>query len=152
MTGPGTPLRLYRAPARPEWIDYNGHLNDSAYAVACGEANELVLDALGVGAAYRDRTGCATYTVEAHLHFLAEVGPDGELHAETVLLAADAKRLRLHTTLLDADERAVLTAEYLYLHVDTRSGRVVPFPPDRAQAVSALLAEHADLARGLTVR
>jgi acyl-CoA thioesterase FadM len=122
------PFRLYRSSVRPEWIDYNGHLTDWAYAVVCSEANELVLDHLGVGAAYRERTGCAAYTVEAHLSFLGEVGPDGELQAESVLLSADAKRLRVRTTLLDRAGRVVLTAEHLYVHVDTRSGRVVPFP------------------------
>ena len=134
------PLRLYRTAVRPQWIDYNGHLTDSAYAVVCSAANEAVLDALGIGAAYRDRTGCATYTVEAHLSFLAEVGPDDELHAETVVAWADAKRLRLRTTLLDRSERAVLVGEYLYLHVDTATGRVAPFPPDRAEVLAAHLA------------
>jgi len=141
------PFAAYRAKVRPEWIDYNGHLNDSAYAVVCAQANELLLDALGVGAAYREATGCSTYTVEAHLRFLAEVRADGELRAESVLVAADDKRLRVHTTLLDARDVPVLTGEYLYLHVDGAAGRVVPFPADRAQAVATMLAEHAALPR-----
>jgi acyl-CoA thioester hydrolase len=144
MSGPFT---AYRAPVRAEWVDYNGHLNDSAYAVVCAQANELLLDALGVGAAYRAATGCSTYTVEAHLRFLAEVGAGAELHAESVLVAADGKRLRVHTTLLDAADTPVLTGEYLYLHVDGAAGRVVPFPPDRAAAVAAMLAEHAAVPR-----
>lgn len=144
---PGRPFRGYRTAVRPEWLDYNGHMNDSAYAVVCTQANELLLDELGVGAAYRAATGCATYTVEAHLRYLGEVGPDAELHADTLLVAADNKRLRFHTTVFDENDAVVLTGEYMFLHMDQNAGRVAPFPPDRAEVVQSTLAAHRDLAR-----
>lgn len=112
---------------RPEWLDYNGHLTDWAYAVVCSMANEALLDALDLGAGYRERTGCAMYTVEAHLQYVAEVGPDARLRARSAY-EADAKRLRVHTVLLDDLGTEVLRAEHLYLHVDTGTGRVAAFP------------------------
>lgn len=141
------PFRGYRTRVRPEWLDYNGHMNDSAYAVVCTEANEMLLDALGVGAAYRATTGCAMYTVEAHLRYLREVGADAELHADTVLVDAGAKRLRVHTTVFDRDEEPVLTGEYMFLHMDTGAGKVTAFPPDRDAVVRATLAAHAEISR-----
>lgn len=143
----GHPFVGYHTTVRPEWLDYNGHMNDSAYAAVCTEANEQLLDALGVGAAYREETGCAMYTAEAHLRYLGEVGPDAHLTAQTMLIHADQKRLRVHTTVLDQDDAAVLTGEYMFLHVDQGDGRVVAFPPDRQTAVDAALAAHAELAR-----
>ena len=122
------PFTGYRTAVRPEWIDYNGHLNDAAYAVVCSEANELFLDALDLGAGYRARTGCALYTVQAHLSFLAQVGPGAELTGESEVVGLDAKRLRVRTALLDGAGTRVFTGEYLYLHVDTSAGRVTPFP------------------------
>ncbi|MEO6821528.1 MAG: thioesterase family protein [Candidatus Nanopelagicales bacterium] len=142
-----SPFRGYQTGVRPDWLDYNGHMNDSAYAVVCTEANEMLLDALGVGAAYRESTGAAMYTVEAHLRYLREVGPDAQLRAETVLIDADAKRLRVHTTVIDQTDAPVLTGEYLFLHMDVRTGKVASFPPDRDAVVKSVLAAHEPLPR-----
>ena len=137
----------YRVTVDPAWLDYNGHMNDSAYGIVCTQANELFLDALGVTAPYREATGRTMYTAEAHLRFLGEVGADGQLWAETLLLDAGTKKLRVHTTVYDDDNAAVLTGEYLFLHVDQQLGRVVPFPQDRAVAIAAMLSAHRKLER-----
>ena len=129
---------------RDEWCDYNGHVNDSAYAVMCTAANEAFLDYLGVSADYLTRTGCTTYTVEAHLRFLAEVKAGATLTSETVLIDADAKRLRIHTTLFNQGT-LVLTGEYLYLHMDQNQGKVAPFPDDRASVLDTVKTAHATL-------
>lgn len=142
----GRPFAGFSTAVKADWLDYNGHMTDSAYAVVCSEANELLLDALGVGAAYRETTGCAMYTVEAHLRYLQEVGPDAKLHAETLVVAADTKRLRVHTSVLAGDGVFVLTGEYLFLHVGN-DGRVAPFPPDRDAVVRAALIAHEALER-----
>ena len=129
---------------RDEWLDYNGHVTDSAYAVMCTAANEAFLEYLGVSADYLARTGCTTYTVEAHLRYLAEVAGGATITSETILVDADAKRLRIHTTLFDG-ETQVLTGEYLYLHMDQNAGRVAPFPQDRADVIEAVMASHSAL-------
>ncbi|MEI6231248.1 MAG: thioesterase family protein [Actinomycetes bacterium] len=129
---------------RNEWLDYNGHVTDSAYAVMCTAANEAFLEYLGVSADYLARTDCTTYTVEAHLRYLAEVAGGATITSETILVDADAKRLRIHTALFDG-ETQVLTGEYLYLHMDQSAGKVSPFPQDRADVLAAVKAVHAAL-------
>lgn len=139
-------FRVDGIDVRDEWLDYNGHVTDSAYAVICAVANEAFLDHVGVSAEYRARTGCTTYTVESHLRYLAEVGRGAMLCADVLPVDLDAKRLRLHTTVWNGDE-AVLTGEYLFLHVDQDQGGVTPFPPDRAAAIAAEVAAYADVER-----
>jgi len=141
------PFRGCRTTVRETWIDYNGHLNDACYAVVLGEANEQMLETLGVSAGYQRSTGCAMYTVEAHLRYLGEAVVGDVLRAETMLVDADTKRLRLHTALRHADGRPVATGEYLYLHVDTSSGHVEPFPFERRGPISRVLAAHSTLER-----
>jgi acyl-CoA thioester hydrolase len=131
---------------RDEWLDYNGHVTDSAYAVICAAANEAYLEHLGVSAGYLARTGFSTFTVESHLRYLSEVSNGQVLEADVLLVDCDAKRLRLHTTVRVGDTE-VLTGEYLYLHVDQGSGRVTPFPPDRAEVLEAERAAHAQVPR-----
>jgi len=139
-----TPFTGPAIEVRDEWLDYNGHVTDSAYAVMCTAANEAFLEYLGVSADYLARTGCTTYTVEAHLRYLAEVAGGATITSETILVDADAKRLRIHTTLFDGQTQ-VLTGEYLYLHMDQNAGRVAPFPQDRADVIEAVKASHSAL-------
>ena len=138
----GGAFAAYTTTVRDDWVDYNGHLTDWAYAVVCSEANEAFLDALGLSASYRERTGCTTYTVETHLRFLAEVPRGARVRAESRLVEVDAKRLRIRTSLLDDSGRQVLDAESRYVHVDQSAGRVVPFPDDRAQILHRTLDAH----------
>ncbi|MGB2838984.1 MAG: thioesterase family protein, partial [Actinomycetes bacterium] len=67
------PYTEFACGVPPSAIDYNGHLNDAAYAQVLTDANEMFLDALGLSAAYRDASGCSMYTVEITLKFLHEV-------------------------------------------------------------------------------
>jgi acyl-CoA thioester hydrolase len=142
----GAPFTAYRQQVRPEWLDYNGHLNDASYAVVITAAHELVLESLGLSADYRASHLASMFTVEAHLRYLAEVCEGQILTVATTLVEADRKRLRLHSELY-ADGKLAATGECLYLHVDTTTGRTAPLPDDRQARVHAMLAEHADLPR-----
>lgn len=141
------PFAGYHSDVRQEWIDYNGHLHDASYAIVLSEANEVLLAALELSEEYQARTGRAMYTVESHIRYLAETAGDDRLAAASFLVAADPKRLRVHTALTRRDGTVVATGEHLYLHVDNEVGRVIPMPADRWDAVAAMLAAHAALAR-----
>jgi acyl-CoA thioester hydrolase len=131
----------YREQVRPEWLDYNGHLNDASYAIVLTAAHELLLEHLGLSAEYRKSHQASMFTVEMHLHYLAEISTGQTLTASTVVTEADHKRLRLHSE-LHADATLAATGECLYLHVDTAAGRTAPLPADRQAAVDAMLAAH----------
>jgi acyl-CoA thioesterase FadM len=133
----------WRAPVDLGWIDYNGHMTDWAYSVVCSQANEAFLEYLGVSADYQRRTGCTTYTVSSQLDYLAEVGPGQVLWSRSWLVDADAKRLKVRTDVFDDAGTRVLTAHYLFLHVDQAAGRVVPFAAPEAGRILAVRDEHA---------
>ncbi|MFZ0322572.1 MAG: thioesterase family protein [Actinomycetes bacterium] len=147
------PFAEYRFRVPEALIDYNGHMNDAAYAQVLTDANELFLEALGMSASYRDATGCSLYTVEMNIRFRKEVSLDDELHAETRLVSHDRKRVRLSTTVLDSGGDVVATGDSLYLHVDSVNGGVTEFPQDRAglllqtQLAHDALAERSSSAR-----
>jgi len=97
--GPPGPYAQYRTEVRGEWIDYNGHLHDAGYATVLSEANEALLAHLGLSEAYRVATGRAMYTVESHIRYLAEARQGDVIEAASLLVSADAKRMRVHTLL-----------------------------------------------------
>ncbi|MCV2869292.1 hypothetical protein OEW28_11720 [Defluviimonas sp. WL0002] len=51
----------YRTSVRPEWIDYNGHMQDAYYGLVFSHAVDAFQDEVGFDAAYRKATGCTTY-------------------------------------------------------------------------------------------
>src|SRR5258708_13936827 len=75
-----------------DWIDDNGHMMDAYYSVAFTEATEMLLDHVGLGAAYRARTGSGIYTVESHICFRASVRDGEQLRYTSRLPACDSRR------------------------------------------------------------
>jgi acyl-CoA thioester hydrolase len=140
------PFTAYREQVRPEWLDYNGHLNDASYAIVLTLAHELLLERLGLSADYRESHHGSMFTVEMHVRYLAEVAAGQVLTASTLVVEADHKRLRLHSELY-ADGELAATGECHYLHVDTDRGRTAPLPADRQARVDALREAHAALPR-----
>jgi acyl-CoA thioester hydrolase len=141
------PYVQYRTEVREEWIDYNGHLHDAGYAIVLSEANEALLARLGLSEDYQARTGRAMYTVESHIRYLAEAKRGDVIEAESLLVSADAKRMRVHTLLRRGEGVTIATGEYFYLHVDQAAGEVTAMPPDRWAVVAVLLSAHASLER-----
>jgi len=124
------------------WIDYNGHMMDAYYFLAFTEATEALLDHLGLGAAYRARTGSGIYTAESHLCFLSGVTEGAALSYQTQLLSYDDRRLQVFHRMTSAG-RLAATCELMFLHVT--DGHVTAMTAEAAQAVSALAARQASL-------
>ena len=145
MTGP---LRLWEGEVLAEWVDANRHMNDGYYAVAFGEASWRVQDRLGLHAEYRARTGGTLYSVEAHLTWERELSLGQRLHVESLVLGADAKRLRVFHRLHASNEGySAATMDVMMLHVvQGEDGvRTGPFPADIARHLERVAAEHAVL-------
>ncbi|RRO16878.1 thioesterase [Saccharopolyspora rhizosphaerae] len=117
----------FRQRVRPEWIDYNGHLSEAYYVLVFGFATDALMERTGMDEHYRTGSGCSLYTVEAHVRYLHEVGPDADLLVTTTITERGAKKLRVAHE-MTADGTVVATEEIVALHVDTAQGRAVPFP------------------------
>jgi acyl-CoA thioester hydrolase len=129
-----------------EWIDYNGHMMDAYYSVAFTEATEAFLDHVGLGATYREQTGCGIYTVESHLCFAKSVRAGATLRYQSQLLGCDDKRLHLfHQMAESGSGEQVATNELMLLHVDLTTERVTPMPPPRSRAVQMMATAQAAL-------
>jgi len=135
------PLRLLETYVRPEWIDYNGHMTDSRYLQVFGDATDALFRYAGIDEAYR-RSGHALYTAETRVVHKAEARPQERLYVTSCVLEVDEKRVRLlHRLHRLHDEALVATAEQLYLHVSTASGRVSPMDATvRARLLSVVAA------------
>src|ERR1700689_1765175 len=55
-----------------DWVDYNGHMNDAAYAIVFSRSVDALMDRVGLDAAVRKRTGQTLFTLQMMLHYLKE--------------------------------------------------------------------------------
>ncbi|CBS86115.1 thioesterase family protein [Azospirillum lipoferum] len=141
---PATPLDLHRESVRPEWIDYNGHMNVAYYLLAFDHATDAVLDRFGIGKAYVAAENRSVFVVDAHLTYAREVTEGAPLRFDSLVLGADAKRLHLFHEMRHAEEGwLAATAEFMLLHVDLATRKTSPFPPEVAAALTQQAAAHA---------
>ncbi|HYH37324.1 MAG TPA: thioesterase family protein [Azospirillum sp.] len=147
MTIPA-PFQLHAETVRPEWIDYNGHMNVAYYLLAFDHATDAVLDHFAIGKAYAESQGRSMFVVEAHLTYAREVTQGDGLRFASTILAADAKRLHLFHEMRHAGEGFLAaTAEFLLLHVDLADRRAAPFAGETHARLAAAAQAHADLPR-----
>jgi acyl-CoA thioesterase FadM len=142
---PPAPLSLYKTPVEPEWVDYNGHMTESAYLTAAGWASDALFRYIGDDEAYR-AAGNSFYTVETHVHYVREVDVHEPIEFQTQILGVDTKRVHLfHQMFHGIDGGLLCSAEQMLVHVDMNLGRSAPILPEVAEALRAIAASHASL-------
>ena len=140
------PLRVYEATVPTEWVDYNGHMNDSRFFQVSSEAGDRILRYIGVDEAYLQHS--SYYTVESHVNFGAQAKLGDRLYATVQLLSHDAKRLHFFVSMHRADDDSVVaTAEHMLLHVDTAAAKSAPAAPHVLAKLDELAAHHGVLAK-----
>jgi acyl-CoA thioester hydrolase len=145
MTTPAT-LRLHVETVRPEWIDYNGHMNVAYYVLAFDHATDMLFDHLAVGESYRRTSGCSFFAVRQRIDYLREVSSGDRLTFETQFLGFDDKRMHFHHRMFHAEQGFLAaTTELLALHVDLAARRAAPIAPDARARIEVLARLHAML-------
>ena len=145
---PAPPLAPHWETVRPEWVDYNGHMNVAYYVLIFDHATDTVLDTIGIGQAYRRAERGSFFIVEAHVAYRRELHAGDPVRVETQILGHDDKRLHAFLSMAHADSgKPAATYEILGLHVDMKSRRAAPFPAFARARIQALAALHASRPR-----
>jgi acyl-CoA thioester hydrolase len=147
--GPVLPAPFRSGPftVRPEWIDYNGHLNLAYYVLLFDWATDALWAPIGLGDELR-AIGRGTFAAESHTLYRAELLEAESVMIDSLVLGLDEKRLHVaHEMRRVRDDAVSAQQELMYLSVDLGTRRVAPWPG----AVLALLREaeaaHAPLPR-----
>jgi acyl-CoA thioester hydrolase len=154
------PLVLWDLEVASDWVDYNGHMNDAAYALVFSRAGDRWMQAVALGPDERAATGYTLFTLQIMLHYWHEVKRGAKLRVTAQLLEYDDKRARLWMEMRSPlDGPAVAATEQLFLSV--RQGeetRAAPWRDASRAALAPMLAAHADLptppqaGRGISLR
>ena len=68
----GEALVIYETEVAADWVDYNGHMNDAAYALVFSRAVDALMDRVGLDAAARKASRRTLYTLQMMLHYFKE--------------------------------------------------------------------------------
>ena len=139
------PLHLYDAVVLKDWVDYNGHMNDAAYAIPFSRAIDALMDRIGLDAEGRKATNHTLFTLAMQLRFVHEVKEGEPLTVTGQILEIDAKRLRIYQWLRHGRDGTLLaTCEQLLASIDQSGPKIAAFLPKTAETLAQLVAAHAD--------
>jgi acyl-CoA thioester hydrolase len=135
----------YEDHVRSEWIDYNGHMNDAAYAKAFSLAVDSFIEYIGLDSNARTRNAFTIFTLETHLCYLKEAHEGEQIHVTVQLIDDDNKRLHLFFVMKNRAGDMIATSEQMLMGMDTVQGRPAPFPSPIAALIEDLRNTHKHL-------
>jgi acyl-CoA thioester hydrolase len=116
---------------KPDWIDYNGHLNVAFYVKLFDEGLDDLFERIGLSESYVRTRQMSFFALEAHVRYLREVHLKDPVQVRIQLLDVDEKRIHYWMELVHAEERWLsATMESISLHIDMTTRRAAPFPAD----------------------
>ena len=154
------PLDLLHTTVAAEWIDYNGHMNDAAYAVVFSRSVDALMDRIGLDAGARRRTGRTLYTMQTMLRYFREAKEGEALAVSGQLLEHDNKRMRVWLEMSSASGDRLAASEQLLLSVEqsNAAAKAEPWSFETRSALDALAHLHgaiphpAEAGAGVTMR
>jgi len=121
-----------------DWMDYNGHMNESRYGQVFSDAADTVLRLCGADEAYV-ADGGSFFTVDCHIQYRNETLPGEAVRCVTDIAEMAGKKLHLsHEMRRSSDETLLASATQLLVHVDM-STRKSSLPPDHIVAALSRL-------------
>ena len=142
------PLEVCCATVRPEWIDYNGHMNVAYYLMAADHAMDTFAARIGVGESYMKATNKSTFALDTRIIYLRELTLGAPIRITAQLVAYDSKRIHVCLRLLHGEERWISALnEWVLVHVDLSARCSEPLPKKTLAVLSDIMVAHEGLAR-----
>jgi acyl-CoA thioester hydrolase len=136
----GSALPVLATTVVSEWVDYNGHMNDAAYAIVFSRSVDALMDRVGLDATARKRSGQSVFTLQMMLHYFKEAKEGDALAITCHLLEHDDKRMRVWLDMTSPGGERLAASEQLLISValsETGSG-AAPWSFETKAALEAL--------------
>lgn len=134
---PANGIVITEISVKPEWLDYNDHMNVAYYIAAFDLGIEDLKSAYGLDEAYRKAHQRSTVALEAHITYQNEASLGDQLRIASRILATDGKRLHLCQAMYRGDT-LLATQEAMSISFDLSARRSCPFDPALKVRIDAL--------------
>lgn len=132
---------IYTTKIKPEWLDYNNHMNVAYYVLIFDEAGVQLVTDIGLSEAYTKNTDISWMVLENHITYNNEVVLDQPVEVRAQLLDYDAKRLHLYFEMYGQTpegEYLASTLEQMVMCVDLNARKACEFPEEIALGIDQL--------------
>lgn len=142
---------IYSTNIKPEWLDYNNHMNVAYYVLIFDHAGERLVEGLGLGEEITKETDISWMVLENHITYNNEVALGQPIDVRMQLLDYDSKRLHLYFEMYaknnDGSDSEYLasTLEQMVMCVNLKERKASTFPESVMANIERLSAEHADI-------
>lgn len=134
----------FELEVRPEWMDYNGHMNVAYYVLAFDQATDAMYELWDTGEAYLAR-GFSLFTLAMNVDYFRELLSGDMLRIESRLIDVDHKRVHyVHEMYHQGSNELAASNECLCMNVSMATRRSTPFPPEICASLQRLLQARQD--------
>ncbi len=126
-------FRIHEGVVAPDWTDRNGHMNVVYYRKAFDQATQEMLAGIGLW----DEDDRSSFALEDHVTYQRELHPGQPFFVTWQLLDFNEKLIHAFLRLFAAPEpdspegpALAATCEHIGIHVDMRTRRSAPIPPE----------------------
>ncbi len=138
------PLQTVNRVIPVDWVDYNGHMNESRYGQVFSDAADAVMVAVGADEAYV-AGGLSYFTVDIDIKFLLETHAGQAITVMSYVLMGEGKKLKLFHQMLSEDGELLATGEQFLLHVSLETRRTCEPESSVLANIEAAATAHAKL-------
>ena len=144
---------IYSTAIKPEWLDYNNHMNVAYYVLVFDLAGEALASSLGLGEEVAKKTGISWMVLESHITHDQEVALGQEVDVGMQLVDHDHKRMHLYFEMYLKGSNSYLasTLEQMVMCVDLNERRSASFPDEVMANIKSLAQQQSRLARPVNI-
>lgn len=135
--------RIYHETIPDTYKDENNHMNVRYYMKIFDDAGYPLIAEFGLTMAYHAQHGTGGFDLEHHLHYLNEVHIGDTVAIYYRVLARSAKRVHYMFFMVNETRQTVAaTFECVNSFADLSVRRTAPYPPEIAEKIDSILAQH----------
>lgn len=141
-------FRIHEGVVAPDWTDRNGHMNVVYYRKAFDQATQEMLAGIGLW----DEGDRSSFALEDHVTYQQELHPGQPFFVTWQLLDFGEKLIHGFLRLFAAPEPGsggapvlAATCEHIGIHVDMRTRRSAPIPPEYRALLEEVARRQADM-------
>ena len=121
-------IYLKSGTVKPEWTDYNNHMNLAYYIHLFDVSWEIILEQFTMGEDSAKNHGKGTFAVESHTTYDMEVQLGDDVDINLMFFYHDKKRIICKMEMINKQKQYLAaTSEILSLYVDLNTRKVIEF-------------------------
>ncbi len=138
--------RIYSETIPDAYKDENNHMNVRYYMKIFDDAGYPLIADFGLTIAFHTDHGTGGFDLEHHLHYLNEVHIGDTVAVYYRVLARSAKRVHYMFFMVNETRQTLAaTFECVNSFADLSVRRTAPYPPEIAEKIDGILAQHQTL-------